>query len=415
MKLNRWFIVFVVAFLVMVFVMEFQMPRRFSWNPTFSHTDKQPFGCAVFDSVLSASLPDGYEVTKKTLYQLRGEHRRMGILVVAEYLYNMSVTDVENLLAMAAEGSRILLVSGGMASCLSDSLHFSMDSYYHELTLREYAMRGLSLDTITWIADSVYDRKDYRLYPQLSNFGILLDTDSVKGRYLAVKPSRELGDEERRVPFSTAVAIPVGKGEVILSATPLAFTNYGILEGDIHHYVFRLLTQMKGLPIVRTEAYTPATAQEEQSPLRYFLSQPPLRWAVILSFLAILVMMVFTAKRRQRVIPIVEEPQNRSMEFVKLIGTLYYQKGDYRDLVMKQYAYLTETVRRVLQVDLNDRENDLRSFPVISAQTGVDEQEIAQLVDTLRRLADEEEKTVDEKTMRLLIGRMRHIRETIND
>jgi hypothetical protein len=125
--------------------------------------------------------------------------------------------------------------------------------------------------------------------------------------------------------------------------------------------------------------------------------------------------MVFTAKRRQRVIPVVEEPKNRSLEFVKLIGTLYYQKGDYRDLVMKQYAYLTETVRRVLQVDLNDRENDLRSFPVISAQTGVDEQEIAQLVDTLRRLADEEEKTVDEKTMRLLIGRMRHIRETIND
>ena len=415
MRFNRWFITFVVVFLALVFVMEYQMPRRFSWNPSFSHIDKQPFGCYVFDSVLSASLSDGYEVTKKTLYQLRGEHRRMGVLVVAEYLYNMSEMDVDNLLAMAAEGSKILLVSGGMPSCLSDTLHFDTDGYYHELTLREYAMRGLTLDTVTWIADAVYDRKEYYLYPQLSSFEILLDTDSVKGRILAMNTSHQHEEENDSVSYSTAVAIPVGKGEVILAMTPLAFTNYGILEGNIHDYVFRLLTQMKGLPMVRTEAYTPATAQAEQSPLRYFLSQPPLRWAVILSFLTILVFMVFTAKRRQRVIPVVEEPKNRSLEFVKLIGTLYYQKGDYRDLVMKQYAYLMETIRRVLQVDLNDRGNDLRSFAVISAQTGVEEKEIAALVDTLRRLSDDEERTVDAKTMRMLVGRMRQIRETIND
>ena len=415
MRFNRWFITFVVVFLALVFVMEYQMPRRFTWNPSFSHIDKQPFGCYVFDSVLSASLSDGYEVTKKTLYQLRGEHRRMGVLVVAEYLYNMSETDVDNLLAMAAEGSKILLVSGGMPSCLSDTLHFDTDGYYHELTLREYAMRGLTLDTVTWIADAVYDRKEYYLYPQLSSFEILLDTDSVKGRILAMNTSHQHEEENDSVSYSTAVAIPVGKGEVILAMTPLAFTNYGILEGNIHDYVFRLLTQMKGLPMVRTEAYTPATAQAEQSPLRYFLSQPPLRWAVILSFLTILVFMVFTAKRRQRVIPVVEEPKNRSLEFVKLIGTLYYQKGDYRDLVMKQYAYLTETIRRVLQVDLNDRGNDLRSFAVISAQTGVEEKEIAALVDILRRLSDDEERTVDAKTMRMLVGRMRQIRETIND
>lgn len=415
MRFNRWFITFVVVFLALVFVMEYQMPRRFTWNPSFSHIDKQPFGCYVFDSVLSASLSGGYEVTKKTLYQLRGEHRRMGVLVVAEYLYNMSETDVDNLLAMAAEGSKILLVSGGMPSCLSDTLHFDTDGYYHELTLREYAVRGLTLDTVTWIADAVYDRKEYYLYPQLSSFEILLDTDSVKGRILAMNTSHQHEEENDSVSYSTAVAIPVGKGEVILAMTPLAFTNYGILEGNIHDYVFRLLTQMKGLPMVRTEAYTPATAQAEQSPLRYFLSQPPLRWAVILSFLTILVFMVFTAKRRQRVIPVVEEPKNRSLEFVKLIGTLYYQKGDYRDLVMKQYAYLMETIRRVLQVDLNDRGNDLRSFAVISAQTGVEEKEIAALVDTLRRLSDDEERTVDAKTMRMLVGRMRQIRETIND
>lgn len=414
MKFNRWFITFVVVFLALVFVMEYQMPRRFSWNPSFSHIDKQPFGCYVFDSVLSASLSDGYEVTKKTLYQLRGEHRRMGVLVVAEYLYNMSETDVDNLLAMAAEGSKILLVSGGMPSCLSDTLHFDTDGYYHELTLREYAMRGLTLDTVTWIADAVYDRKEYYLYPQLSSFEILLDTDSVKGRILAMNTSHQHVEKNDSVSHSTAVSIPVGKGEVILGMTPLAFTNYGIMEGNIHDYVFRLLTQMKGLPMVRTEAYTPATAQEEQSPLRYFLAQPPLRWAVTLAFFSILVFMVFTAKRRQRVIPEVEKPKNRNLEFVKLIGTLYYQKHDYRDLVLKKSAYFTEEMRRVLHVDLTDRSEDLRTFSVIASQTGMEEQEVARLVNTLRQLEDDEELDVGRTTMESLINQISTIWKKTN-
>ena len=59
MRFNRWFITFVVVFRALVFVMEYQMPRRFTWNPSFSHIDKQPFSCYVFDSVLSASLSDG--------------------------------------------------------------------------------------------------------------------------------------------------------------------------------------------------------------------------------------------------------------------------------------------------------------------------------------------------------------------
>ena len=68
MKFNRWFVLFVVVFLALVFLAEFRMPRKFVWNPTFSHNDKQPFGCYVFDSILSVSLPHGYEVTKKSIY-----------------------------------------------------------------------------------------------------------------------------------------------------------------------------------------------------------------------------------------------------------------------------------------------------------------------------------------------------------
>ena len=79
-----------------------------------------------------------------------------------------------------------------------------------------------------------------------------------------------------------------------------------MLDGDNAAYLFRLLSHLKGLPVVRTEAYG-AGAQVEVSPFRYFLSQRPLRWALYLTMLVLVLFMVFTARRRQRAIPVIRE------------------------------------------------------------------------------------------------------------
>jgi hypothetical protein len=47
MKPNRWFVVSIVVFLVLLFILEMQLPKNFSWTPTFRHTDKQPFGSII--------------------------------------------------------------------------------------------------------------------------------------------------------------------------------------------------------------------------------------------------------------------------------------------------------------------------------------------------------------------------------
>ena len=57
MRGSRWFIFFVLAFLLLMFAIEYHLPKKFVWVPTFSHYDEQPFGCAVFDSLLTVSLP----------------------------------------------------------------------------------------------------------------------------------------------------------------------------------------------------------------------------------------------------------------------------------------------------------------------------------------------------------------------
>ena len=188
----------------------------------------------------------------------------------------------------------------------------------------------------------------------------------------------------------TVIHVPVamsyqwGKGEVILASTPLLFTNYGVLDGKNATYLFRLLSQMGKLPIVRTEAYMEQTAQVQMSPFRYFLSQRPLRWALYLTMLAILLFMLFTARRRQRAIPVIYRPENKSLEFTELIGTLYFQKKDHADLVRKKYMYFAEELRREIQVDVEDVADDERSFDRIAQKTGMSAEEIGKFIRTVR-------------------------------
>ena len=69
MKFSRIYILCILVFLALVFVVQYRMPRRFNWQESFSPYSTQPFGCKIFDNVLSSTLPNGYEVTEKTFYQ----------------------------------------------------------------------------------------------------------------------------------------------------------------------------------------------------------------------------------------------------------------------------------------------------------------------------------------------------------
>ena len=42
--MNRKFVIAIFVLLLLVFLFEYRMPRHFVWQPTYSHTDPQPFG-----------------------------------------------------------------------------------------------------------------------------------------------------------------------------------------------------------------------------------------------------------------------------------------------------------------------------------------------------------------------------------
>ena len=121
MRGSRWFIIGIVLFLLIMFVVEYHLPKKFVWNPTFGQHDHQPLGGAVFDDVLKSSLPDGYSLSRRTFYQFAADSSpRKSILVVTQHL-DLVKADVSALLDLARRGNKILIASSSFSPLLADS------------------------------------------------------------------------------------------------------------------------------------------------------------------------------------------------------------------------------------------------------------------------------------------------------
>lgn len=451
MKSSRNFLFAMLVLFVLFCLLQVNLPKKFVWSPTFSHVDKQPFGCFVFDSVLTQSLPNGYHVTKKTFFQLDQEHakEKISVLMVVDQ-QDLKQLDVKYLCNIARRGGKVMVVAsssfddGRNADTvvvdelertfkvkIEDGLYFSLRGILSGLKAHDNDM----YDTIYWNnRETMYAAQSYRMFYNM--VGGTLFVDSVpKVKRLAYTLSTAgydykhdslyvgdftsfdtIVDEKERIEridtfaikkVPTAVSVPYGKGEVIFVSSPLLFTNYGMLEGNTSVYIFRLMSYLADLPVYRTEAYvkTDAMLVAEQSPFREFIKRPPLRWALYLALLGVVLFMIFTARRRQRVIPIMSKPANRSLEFIQLIGTLYYQRKDHVNLVRKKFKLFAEELRKTAGVDISDVNTDDREYLFLAEKTGMNSNRLKKVIRQIR-LVLHSEGNISVEEMRSLIDAM---------
>ena len=153
MKPNRWFVVGIVVFLVVLFILEMQLPKNFSWTPTFRHTDKQPFGSCLFDSLLSSTMPKGYTITDSSLYVLAKDSLQpRGILVVADEM-NLIPAEVNAIFSMANNGSHVMLVAHGVGDFMCNRLGIRMWGYGDSFDLQNFVKYNKERESFEWVSE----------------------------------------------------------------------------------------------------------------------------------------------------------------------------------------------------------------------------------------------------------------------
>jgi hypothetical protein len=381
MKGSKIFAVAMVLLLCLILFLEIEMPTRFSWEPTFGTSDANPFGCAIFDSVLLKSIPAGYDVTGKTFSQLWNKHGkgRHGYLLI-ENTITLGKADIKNMKRLLKEGNAVLLAGhdfnnnniGSDLGLSSSSTFFNFEYMKRDVTDRD------SESCIVWTGDGDrYIKESFRCrfslcYPSFDEF----DTKYYNELAQYNDPVTNLGHKN-----VVLVMRKWGKGTLIVSSTPLVFSNYGMLQRGTSDYIFRALSEMGNVPITRIERHSGRNKIDTStSPFYYIHSQRPLHWAFNLTMIAIVIFLITSARRRQRPIPVIRKVQSKVLEFAQTIGSLYYHYHDNADLIKKRSKYFIEEVRREYRIDISDNKNDESAAKVIAGHTGTKEESVKLLL-----------------------------------
>ena len=174
-----------------------------------------------------------------------------------------------------------------------------------------------------------------------------------------------------------------GKGKVIFHLAPLAFSNYFILHKNNHKYFEQAISLIPADvdKILWNEYYLfkPRENEEEPSWLRVLLKHNEFRWGFLTALAALFFYVLLNMRRRQRLIPTITRPKNESLEFVKTMGRLYYQRRDHLNLARKMGAHFRDHVRaRYNLVTVEMEENFIIS---LQKKSGYPEADLKQIVE----------------------------------
>ncbi len=200
--------------------------------------------------------------------------------------------------------------------------------------------------------------------------------------------------------------IPHGEGSFFIHTNPLVFTNIHMLNDKTSEYV-ELITEAKPTKDWHWDDYSRTSRDmgksrnqnnsylESKGPLTYILKQDSLRWA----WYSLLAMggffLMFRAKRKQRIVPVLEKKENTSLTFINTIGNLYFNKNDRKQLCEDQMQLWLEDIRHHYRINTSDLGDDF--VGLLSAKTKRPKEEIQGLLDYYHNIENSD--FVSENTM----------------
>lgn len=361
------YLIFLVIVIIGVVAVDSTTPKPINWSPTYSVNDKIPFGLYVFDHELKGILkPDTLETVNVTPYEffdyyynydtLVNTYSTSGTFVAINEYPNIDDQSMQELLYFATQGNSIFLSMKTMPQMLLDSLKLDFRSDFE-----------LTNTTALWFTNENLGPETYNLIEGLgSNYFSKIDTLN----------TTILGYQGTDKAFANYIKVGYKGGNFLLHLQPTAFTNYHLLKENHSEYAEKVLSYIpKGNIFWYTKDLT--DGHISQNPMRFIFSQPALKAAWYLFLLGMIVFILFNAKRKQRIVPVIIPLENTTIEFTKTIGNLYFQEGNHHTIIDKKIIYLLDKIRRDYLLDTANL--DEKFVQKLQQKTGKNREDLKQL------------------------------------
>lgn len=335
-KSLKIYISFLVLLLSVIVIIDLNAPRPIDWNPTYSLRDKIPFGMYVFDKEANSLLKDRdiqkinitpYEYLEP-LYDydsLVNTYTKKGTFLIINGFSPIDSQSITELFYYADHGNDVFISMKSFPDQLLDSLKISMGNDF------EYTDKSR-----LWLANPALGTDKFHLKEGMGN-GYFSKIDTLNTTILGYQ-----GDKTKKANF---IKVPYKNGHFYLHTQPAAFTNFHLLKDNHYQYTSKIMSY---IPKGNVLWYTKDNDNQgiSQSQLRFIFSEPALRSAWYLILLGFVVFIIFNAKRKQRIVPIIKPLENTTIDFTKTIGNLYFQEGNHDNIMDKKIIYFLDKIRQ---------------------------------------------------------------------
>lgn len=426
----------------------------YNWKPTFQHNSTQPFGAALFDSLMTQSLPNGYEVepdlpehldpaqnavlyckfclgTYQRGYSNREDEIERGeaimdfvkrgghvIVATANINYWSWEEEGEDKLLKAydlkykrdrivrIEDDKIVESYRNLNEAIEASQTESYEDWidYERHTEYQYALlpltetlknRKVDNDTLTWVKDQT----DFVLSPLYTAGSQLYNLCSTQHRVLMTYRYNHYHHEVLAFRRQYTKG-----GSITFVATPLLFSNYAVMDSEALPLTQRILLPLLDKHLIRIEGVNEPDGVKlyaNKDEFSFIRRHRSLRYAFYLLLGSLVLAFLNYSRRRMRAIPLLPEEKNVTLDFARFMGTFHYRRHDYKQVVLNQYETMLHLLGETMISDVN-RLTTSELKEVIIEKTHLPAADAGMLVRTVYKLQNTEEIINQEDMMKLL-------------
>lgn len=376
MKGYRRYIALIVLLFAALVLLDYFRPKPVDWSQTYSRTDKIPYGTYA----LYELLPDIFEgqlvqPVREPVYNQLQDTTLTGSYVFVNKYFAVDSLDTDLLLDFVHRGNQVFIAAEGFSLPLQDTLHFEIEM-----------MDSAAPDSTALLFTSQPQQKTYT-YPANNNAFYLQVTQQKGHEALGRNKAGKLN----------LVKIPYGKGHFYVSSAPLAFTNYQLLTLNQSGYAATAFSHLPVQPVYWDE-YQKEGRFDNQSMFQVLMRHEPLAWAYYIALFTMVLFLLFKSKRTQRIIPVMEPPRNTTLDFVKVIGSLYFNNGNPKNIAEKNIAYFLEYLRLHYHITTSSMDEELRERVI--AKSGAEAEVVTNLFNLIHSIR--QSNSIGEQTLMLL-------------
>jgi hypothetical protein len=368
--------------------------KKTNWNENFREKEKSPFGTYILYNEVENLFKNEEKVyLKENFYDYLYKNYDTTTddfgtyICIKKNAYKLTKDGVIDLLSFVHDGNNAFLALNYFSDNLKEKLEITTNNLDIKLnTIAELkALKGefyLENETSSNITYP-FDRniRSHYFVTFNRNNTIVLGTTKIDGEKLP-----------------NFLKIYHGKGAIYVHSNPVVFTNYFLLK-DTEKYTENVFSYVPNEtifwdPQIKKSKYSNQDDEDSTSIFKFFLEHKTLTWFLIVSFIGVLLFMLFNARRKQRAIPVINPLENTTIAFTQTIASLYLKEQDHKNLVDKKTAYFLEKVRTKYLLSTTNLNKDF--IRLLAAKSGNEIRNTKYLINTIITLSKKTECSEEE-------------------